>query len=60
MDNNIYIQNGYNSRQDYLQSLADEYDLQIDTVLLAAEIMGESEDWDGLISMLQDAERMGL
>lgn len=57
---NVYKENGYNSRREYLLELADIYGLDILTVFSIAEVLGESEDFDGLISALEDAEAMGL
>jgi hypothetical protein len=57
---NIYEKYGYKNRKDYLESLADEYGLSLDIVFSAADLLGESEDFDGLISALQDTEAMGL
>ncbi len=42
------------TRSDYLQSLADEYEVPRDIVNAAADILGSNEDFDGLPSMLQD------
>ena len=53
---NIYIQNGFNSRKDYLQSLADDFATDIDTVLVMADVLGPDEDFDGLLNFLEDAE----
>ena len=58
-DNNVYIENGYESRDDYLQCMSDEYGVSIETVYTLADLL-EGEEFDGLISALQDAERMGL
>jgi hypothetical protein len=57
---NIYQEHGYNSRKEYLESLADEYGISLDTVLTVADMYGETEDFDGLISACADAEAMGL
>ena len=59
-EDTIYIENGYKDRDDYLQSLSDEYGVSIETVYTLADVLGESEEFDGLISALEDAERMGL
>ena len=53
---NIYQQNGYDSRDDYLQCLADDYGLPLDFVYSLADMLGESEIFDGLINALEDAE----
>lgn len=49
---NVYIKNGYKNRKDYLKSLAEEYDVDYATVYSLANILGENEDFDGLISEL--------
>lgn len=50
----IYEENGYENRRDYLQSLAEEYGLSYKEVSTIAELLGPSEDFDGLISTLED------
>lgn len=57
---NAYIQNGYKDRDDYLQCMSDDYGVPIETVYSLADMLGESEEFDGLVSALEDAERMGL
>ena len=57
-NNNIYLQNGYDNRDDYLQCLAEDYGVPLETVCILAETLGESEEWDALISALEDAEGM--
>ena len=52
----IYTENGYTSRRDYLDQLADEYNADRATVYLMADLLGASEDFDGLPVMLEDAE----
>lgn len=53
-DSSIYEVHGYKDREDYLQSLADEYGVSIDTVKTIAETLGETEDFDGLVTAVQD------
>lgn len=53
---NLYIENGYEGREDYLGSLSDEYAVDLETVHYLADLLGESEDFDGLVNALQDAE----
>lgn len=50
----IYKQNGYNDRYDYLDSLAEEYGISKVIVYSLASMLGESEDFDGLINALED------
>ena len=56
MDKNIYQENGYADRDDYLTCLSEDYDVSIEDVYSLAEILGENEDFDGLVSALEDAE----
>ena len=53
---NIYQENGYKNRFDYLTSLADDYGVDKAQVLTLASILGESEDFDGLITSIEDLE----
>lgn len=48
-----YQVNGYNSREEYIAELCEEYDS--DTVIALADLLGPSEDFDGLISALEDS-----
>ena len=49
---NPYTDNGYSSRADYLAELCDEY--PADVVHTLADLLGETEDFDGLVTMLED------
>lgn len=49
---NPYTANGYRDRADYLDALCEEFDP--DTVHVLSELLGPSEDFDGLITMLED------
>ena len=53
---NIYQQNGYTDRDDYLNCLSEDYGVSIESVYSLAEMLGENEDFDGLVSALEDAE----
>ena len=52
----IYTEKEYRDRQNYLNSVSDEYGVDINTVNTLADVLGPSEDFDGLISMLQDMD----
>lgn len=52
-DQLYYQANGFHNRADYIESLFDEYDQEI--VLTLADLLGPSEDFDGLIAMLEDS-----
>lgn len=54
-DNALYVKHGYSSREEYLQSLSDEYDVGIDVVLALADVLGPKEDFDGLVNAVEDA-----
>ena len=58
MTDNAYIQNGYKDRDDYLQCMSDDYGMPIEVIYSLADMLGESEDFDGLVSALEDAENM--
>lgn len=55
---NVYKENDYKDREDYLKCMSEDYGVPLDVVLSLAEVLGESEDFDGLISTLEDAEGM--
>ena len=57
-ERNIYQENGYKNRREYLQAMSEEFDVPMDAVLCLAEILGEGEDFDGLVSSLEDYEDM--
>lgn len=56
MDENIYQQNGYADRDNYLTCLSEDYGVPMETVQSLADILGENEGFDGLVSALEDAE----
>ena len=51
VNQDVYQQNGFTSRQDYLNNLAEEYN---DVVFDLADLLGEAEDFDGLVTSLED------
>lgn len=51
---NIYEDNGYENRKDYLECLSGDYDVPLDVVLNLAGLLGKTEDFDGLIVALED------
>jgi hypothetical protein len=50
----IYTDDGYLNRKDYLNSLADDYGIDRQTVYSLASILGSNDDFDGLITSLED------
>jgi hypothetical protein len=59
-DDDRYSRQGYNDRADYLKSVADGRGVDPFLVNMMADILGDSEDFDGLISGLDDCEYSGL
>jgi hypothetical protein len=55
---NVYTRNGYKNRAEYLESLGAEYSIDDWTVTCLADMLGESEDFDGLIVALDDYSDM--
>ena len=53
---NIYEENGYASRGEYLDAMAEDYGLEKSDVRLLADLLGPSEDFDGLISGLEEMQ----
>ena len=49
-----YQKMGYENRRDYLENLADDFGLPVDYVLILADLLGPSEDFDGLVTSLED------
>jgi len=52
----IYTDKGYENRTDYLNCLAEDYGVDKQTVYTMASILGSSEDFDGLVTNLEDME----
>jgi len=55
MSENIYQENGYESREHYLQCMSEDYGVPLDVVYSLADIM-PGEEFDGLVNALEDAE----
>lgn len=49
----IYQQNGFDTRADYLNSLAKDYG---DVAHILADLLGPEEDFDGLVTALEDSD----
>lgn len=55
MDLSTYRAHGYNDREDYLSRMAEDYGLDLEEVVRPlANLLGPNEDFDGLISALED------
>lgn len=51
--NDIYKEQGYLDRGDYLKQLSDQYNIPLESTLKLAEILGKEEDFDGLVEMVE-------
>jgi len=51
---NAYTANGYKNRREYLEFLASDLGLDRELVFSIASMLGSSEDFDGLVSSLED------
>jgi len=54
MTNDIYRKNGYINRDSYLSSLAEDYGLPLTLILEVSDLLGPSEDFDGLVSTISE------
>lgn len=52
----VYQQRGYENRRDYLQQLAEDHGVDVMDVYALADMLGESEDFDGLINAIEDIQ----
>ena len=50
----IYQERGYEDRSDYLRQLADDNGVDFGTVFALADLLGPNEDFDGLVTGIQD------
>ena len=51
---NDYTDHGHENRHAYLVSLADDLGVDIDIVMALADMLGANEDFDGLVTSLED------
>jgi hypothetical protein len=51
----VYQENGFKNRKEYLRSLTDDYGVSYSTVVALANVLGPTEDFDGLLTSLEDA-----
>ena len=54
MNSDLYTAEGYENRNDYLKCLADDFDVPLATVRMLADVLGPNEDFDGLVTSLED------
>ena len=53
-ENNAYVEAGYKNRNAYLRGLADDNGISYAKVKAIADMLGPSEDFDGLVTTLED------
>ncbi len=51
-----YLEYGAESRAEYLAMLAEDYDVPLSTVYAMADVLGPNEDFDGLVTSLEDMD----
>lgn len=51
---NVYVENGFSCRAEYLRSLAEDFDIPLSAVKMLANLLGPNEDFDGLVTELED------
>ena len=53
---NVYVEKGYKNRKDYLDNLAENYNVTVEAVYALAVLLGSEEDFDGLIVAIENLE----
>jgi hypothetical protein len=56
----IYTENGYKNRTEYLESLAEEYEVDLATVYALYNILGDTEAFDALVTSVADLAEGGF
>ena len=50
----IYQKEGYESKDNYFETLSEEYDIDKSIIYALSDLLGSNEDFDGLICSIQD------
>ena len=50
---NVYKENGYKNRDDYLRCMSEDYMVDIDTTKALADLLGPSGDFGPLVGVLR-------
>ncbi len=50
----LYAEHGCRNRREYLVELANEHGVDVQTVFALAQILGPEEDFDGLVTSIED------
>ena len=51
-------QTEWDSREDYIRDIAEEWGVDYQTALMLADLLGDEELFDGFVTGLEDAEMM--
>lgn len=54
MAKNIYQENGFIDRADYFNHLSEDYGVPLYEIYVIASVLGNDEDFDGLLDRLED------
>jgi len=49
-----YLEYGAENRAEYLEMLSEDYGVDLDAVHAMADVLGPTEDFDGLVTSLED------
>jgi hypothetical protein len=60
MEKSVYQEEGFKNRSAYLHGLAEDFGVDYSTVWALADLLGDNEDFDGLVTSLEDMESEGL
>lgn len=52
----IYNEQGYENRETYLKAVSEEFNIEPFIIEALSDVLGEEEDFDGLICALEDYE----
>jgi hypothetical protein len=52
----LYTEKGYRDRHEYLRNVALDHGVPLQTVLRLAALLGPDEDFDGLITAVEEIE----
>lgn len=55
----VYVKKGYRDRKDYLKSLSEESGVDYESVVSLANMSGPTEDFDGLVSAVENFDKEG-
>lgn len=57
---NVYQKLGFRNREQYLKTLSEDFEIPEEIVFELASVLGENEDFDGLVTTLEDYPYKGF